>query len=448
MASTKIKTNKQAISTLAERFRVAGRRPSIYGYQPHSKQETFHRSTAKGKLFIGGNRAGKTVCGAVESIWWLTNTHPYRETPQLPIKARCVSVDFSQGVEKIVKPEIARWLPPSELINGSWESSYHRDTRTLTLDNGSTLEFQSYDQSLEKFAGTSRHFTWFDEEPPQTIFVECKARLIDTGGSWWITETPVAGLTWTHDDIYLPGKDVSNPLIDVIEIDMTENPHLNTGEIEEFLSTLTGDERKARKEGKYVSSGGLIYPMFSSANLIDPVIPPKTWLHVVALDFGLNNPTAVGWYAVDKDGRMIMYDEHYESGKVVDYHARKIHSINKSHERVPAYYVGDPAGKARDPITGTSIYLEYVEHGIPIIPGVNDVRAGIMRMASAIRGIAVGEDKFVPKFYVTKNCTNFLYEINRYRYSVWAEAKARFEKNKKEEPSKKMITYLMLLDIL
>ncbi len=99
--------------------------------------------------------------------------------------------------------------------------------------------------------------------------------------------------------------------------------------------------------------------------------------------------------------------------------------------------MGDPAGKARDPITGTSIYLEYIEHGIAIVPGVNDVRAGIMRMASAIRGIAVGDDKFIPKFYVTKNCTNFLYEINRYRYSVWAEAKARFEKNKKEEPTKK-----------
>lgn len=435
----KIKNEKEVISSLADRFRLAARRPSMYGYVPHQKQEIFHKSKKQGRLYIGGNRAGKTTGGSIEAIWWLTGTHPYQKTPPVPVQGRCVSVDFSQGVEKIVKPEVARWLPPSELKDGSWESSYNRETRTLTLENGSTLEFMSYDQHLEKFAGTSRTFCYFDEEPPQPIFVECKARLVDQAGHWWIAMTPVNGMTWTHDELYLPGKE-GDALIEVVEVDITDNPHLNIGEIEQFLSGLSEDERKARKEGRYVASGGLIYSDFSSKNIIDPVVPPKEWLHAVGMDFGLNNPTAGMWGAVNKEGTLIIYDEHYESGKVVGWHSKKIHEINKSHDRIPDYYVGDPSCRARDPITGTSIQLEYIENGIPIILGVNDVRAGIIRTAGLIRGTAVDtgeEKKFIPKLYITRNCVNLLYEIKRYRWSVWAEKKARFDKNKKDEPHKK-----------
>lgn len=432
-----VTSDTQAISTLAQRFRVAARSPSIYGYKPHAKQEQFHKSKAKGRLYIGGNRSGKTVGGAVEAIWRLEGKHPYQRVPEAPIDGRCVSVDFQQGVEKIVKPMIAKWLPPSSLINGSWEDSYHRDTRTLTLENNSTLEFMSYDQQLEKFAGTSRGFCWFDEEPPKPIFNECKARLVDQAGFWWITETPVEGMTWTHDDLYLPGKDPDNHLIDVIQVDITDNPFLNPGEIEEFLSGLDIDERKARKSGTYVASGGLIYPQFGDHHIIDPVVPPKEWLHLAGGDFGLNNPTCILWGAVNKLGDLVIYDEHYESGKVVSWHASKIKEANVSHGRVPDYYVGDPSARNRDPITGTSIQLEYIENGIPFITGNNDVKAGIMRVSGYFRGLPVGEGKYRQRFYVTKNCVNFLYEIKRYRWSVWAEKKARFDRNKKEEPHKK-----------
>ena len=40
----------------------------------------------------------------------------------------------------------------------------------------------SSDQDLQKFAGTSRHFVHFDEEPPEPVYEECRARLVDTNG--------------------------------------------------------------------------------------------------------------------------------------------------------------------------------------------------------------------------------------------------------------------------
>jgi len=70
-----------------------------------------------------------------------------------------------QGIEKIILPELAKWIPPSDLIKQSWEESYNRGLRTLTLANGSFVEMMTYEMELEKFAGTSRHFIHFDEEP-------------------------------------------------------------------------------------------------------------------------------------------------------------------------------------------------------------------------------------------------------------------------------------------
>lgn len=423
-------TTSDVFRTLSEQLKTASARPNIYGYKPHGKQVAFHSSSAQGRLFLGGNRSGKTVGGAVEAIWWLTGRHPYIVTPPPPVRGRCVAVDFLNGVEKIVKPEVARWIPSGELKGGSWETAYNKELRTLTLANDSFLEFMSYDQALEKFAGTSRHFIWFDEEPPYDIFVENKMRLIDVGGHWWITMTPVEGMTWVYDTVYLAAR--SDPNLKVIEVDMTENVYMNPGEIQAFMSGLTTDEKAARIRGKFVQIGGLIYKAFGEANIIDPVIPPADWVHVASLDAGFNNPTAWLWGAVDKDGRLIIYDEHYESGQVVSYHAEQVKGMNRIHGRNPDYYVGDPSIRNVDPITGTSILIEYVEHGIPIVLGNNDVRAGINRVAQMVEGY-----NGVPRLYITKNCVNTIWEMQRYRWGRWATKRMEFEKNKKEEPHKK-----------
>lgn len=430
----KIATESGFLSELAGRLRLAATRPNILGYIPHEKQVIFHSSGSKSKLFIGGNRSGKTVGGATEAIWWLTGTHPYRtDLPKGPIRGRCVSVDFTNGVEKIVGPEIARWAPPSALRGGSWKSAWDKETRTLYFENGSFLEFMSYDQDLDKFAGTSRHFIWFDEEPPNDIFNECMMRLIDTGGSYWVTMTPVEGMTWVFDDLYEPGRSGLSDTL-VVEVEMGMNPHLNMGEMDRILAGLSADERKAREKGQFVQIGGTIYKMWNPDLHIlgGELTIPTGWLHVASMDHGFNNPTAWLWAAVSPDGDIIVYDEHYEDGKLVGYHAAKVHETNLRHGLIPSYYVGDPSIRNTDPITGTSVHLEYLEYGIPIVLGNNDVKAGINRVGRYLTGL-----NGKPKLYVHERCRNLLHEIPRYRWSTWATKKQQFQKNKKEEPHKK-----------
>jgi len=430
---SKISSSRDLIRGISEGLKRSATRPTAYGYVPHPKQRLFHSSEARGRLFIGGNRSGKTVGGGIELVNKAIGRDPFKPIKhEPPVDLRAIGVDFDHGVAKIVMPEIARWMPPSFLKNGSWEDSYDKQLRTLTLTNKSTIEFMSYEQDLEKFAGTSRHGIWFDEEPPQDIYVENLLRLLDVGGTYWITMTPVDGMTWTYDDLYLAAR-VSDE-IDVIEVDVEENPHINATEIDAIFSGLDEDERQARRHGHYVQVGGLIYKMFGEHNIIEPFIPPRQWLHFASMDHGLNNPTCFGWLACSPDGDLFLYDEHYKSGEVVSWHAFRVHEKNLEHERVPDYYVGDPSIRNTDPITGTSVQIEYVEHGIPIVPGNNDVHAGINLVASRLK---LNTHTGRPRLFIMKNCEKTIWEANKYRWATWASKKHIREKNKKEEPHKK-----------
>src|SRR6266540_6414928 len=99
-------------------------KPNNFQYKPHPKQVVFHRSIANGRQYVGGNRSGKTTSGINEDIWWLTGRHPYIKLPEPPILGRVLTVDFKNGWNKIIMPQLKQWIPPSDLINGSWEDSW------------------------------------------------------------------------------------------------------------------------------------------------------------------------------------------------------------------------------------------------------------------------------------------------------------------------------------
>jgi len=412
-------------------------RPTIHGYKPHETQTRFHQGEQQGKLYIGGNRSGKTVGGIVEDIWWLRGEHPFRNLFKPPVRGRIVTVSYTEGIKLIIIPELAKWLPPSDLINGSWEDSYSKADRVLTLNNGSTVELMSYDQKLEKFAGTSRHFIHFDEEPPQDIYNECRLRLLDTLGSWWITMTPVEGMTWVYDDLYMPNKNSNNRML-VVEIDTAENPHISNAEIEVVFEGLSSDDRKARKEGKFVQLGGTAFhhfiPQYAPVGHLLEVLDEekleriKGWTHYASLDHGLNNPTAWLWHAVSPTGAVVTYDELYDNERLVNDFAQEIHIRNQLAGRVaPQIYVGDPAIAQRNAQTGDSIQTAYAMAGVPIVLGNNDVKIGIDKMNRYLKG---GR-------WAIAGCPNLVRELQRVRWKIYETAKRRRDNNPREELHKK-----------
>ena len=52
------------------------------GEKKHEKQLAFHRCLKRNRWVFGGNRSGKTECGAVECVYMARGIHPYRQNRQ------------------------------------------------------------------------------------------------------------------------------------------------------------------------------------------------------------------------------------------------------------------------------------------------------------------------------------------------------------------------------
>lgn len=59
----------------------------------------------------------------------------------------------------------------------------------------SSLQFKSTEQGRESFQGASVDVMFFDEEPPQDVYVEGLLRIMTVNGICYICATPLRGLT-------------------------------------------------------------------------------------------------------------------------------------------------------------------------------------------------------------------------------------------------------------
>lgn len=438
------------------------RMPNMYAYKPHEKQLEFHSCTKKERLFVAGNRSGKTLGSVMEAIWWLTKTHPYRETPKGQVRGRVVAVDFLNGVDKIILPLYKQLLPPEYLIEGSWNRSYSQERHVLTLRDGSFVEFMSQDQDLDKFAGTSRHFVHFDEECPKVIFEECKLRLLDTNGEWWISETPVAGMEWIYDDLYVPYFEAimrgEEPSIGLVQMATGENPYLDPEAIERIFGSLGAEAKAVRMSGEYTMISGSLYKEFgefthaAQTRETFEFDPLRMRLYLTG-DHGINNPTAWLWVAADVKGGLTVIRELYETGKAVAEIARMIQEVNAELGVQPYMITLDPATEQRSGFSNAegqpmTIADEYRRHGINVITkGIpRDKSIGINKILQYLK---VNPKTGRPFLTVLRECHNTIREIkgakqNRYVNKKVAELKNKPEgQREKDDHTTDALRYLM-----
>ena len=280
------------------------------GDKIHLKQIEFHKCLSKNRWVFGGNRSGKSQCGAAETVWLARGNHPFRKNK--PIS--CWVVSLSTQVQRdVAQQKILSFLNPDWIVEIIMLSGRKDDPENGVIDyilirnvfgSLSKIAFKSCDQGREKFQGTSLDFVWFDEEPPYDIYLECKMRVLDRKGEIFGTMTPLKGLTWVYEEIYLNKK--QDPQIWTINMEWADNPYLDKNEIEEMSRLLSEDELDSRRYGKFVGHGGMVYNEFDPAiHVIEPFEVPVDWFDNISIDPGLHNPLSAHWYAVDYDGNIV-----------------------------------------------------------------------------------------------------------------------------------------------
>lgn len=387
----------------------------------HYKQLAFHKNPKRNRWVFGGNRSGKTECGAVEAVYMACAIHPYRVNKKevsgwVVSLSRQVQRDVAQ--EKILKYLNPKYILKIVMANGSKESPETGMIDFILIKNAlggvSKIGFKNCEQGREKFQGTSLDFVWFDEEPPYEIYNECKMRVLDKKGDIFGTMTPLKGLTWVYNEIYL--NESNSKEIWCEHIQWEDNPFLDKEEIMELSSSMSKEELEARKYGKFVNSSGMVYSEFDeNIHVIEPFDVPKDWFDNISIDPGLNNPLSAHWYAEDFDGNIYVIAEHFEAKKDVAYHASKIKEISDSlgWQRAKNGMICaliDSAASQRTLASEKSVVELFYDNGILVSPKVDkSMFSGISVVKSFLKS-AEGKTRL----FIFKNCVNLIKEFKSY----------------------------------
>lgn len=391
------------------------------GDKIHLKQVAFHKCKKRNRWVFGGNRSGKTECGAAEVVYMARGIHPYRENRK-NVFGWVVSLS-TQVQRDVAQAKILHYLNPSwiedvNMLSGKKDSREYGVIDQIRVRNVfggiSVIGFKSCDQGREKFQGSSLDFIWFDEEPPEDIYRECKMRVIDKKGDIFGTMTPLKGLTFIYDEIYLNSSGSKEVWYEFME--WADNPYLDGAEVEELTKTLSPDQLESRRYGRFKSNTGLVYPEFDENYfVIEPFDIPAEWQDMISIDPGLNNPLSAHWYAVDYDGNVYAVAEHFEAGKDVKYHADRIKAISEKigWKRRPDGKIEaiiDSAANQKTLALCKSVTELFFEQGIAVDPKVNkDIFSGIERVKQYLN-----KEKGRPKLFVFKNCVNLIREFKSY----------------------------------
>ncbi len=180
----------------------------------YAKHLEFFRAGAfhKERLFMAGNRVGKTIAGGGEMAYHLTGRYPdWWEGRRFDRAITALAAgDTSQTTRDIIQwkllgglwetPEFGTGLIPLDCLGkptpARGVANLYEEIRVKHVSGQwSRLMLRSYDQGRRIFQGTEQDVVWLDEEVPKDVYDEALIRTMTTRGIVLMTFTPLNGLT-------------------------------------------------------------------------------------------------------------------------------------------------------------------------------------------------------------------------------------------------------------
>lgn len=406
-------------------------------------------------LIKGGNRSGKSramICllivvalgreHPIARAWCELNDIPLSLIPSGPGTVVAVAQEHSDSVlyHRPVFEELLGKLPRK------W---YGREAdapaRCVITIPGTRVKarilFKAVAQGRGSMQGFSARMAWVDEEPLEPkgpgVIAELKMRVLDQQGpgkqgKLVISYASLSGFTWVHTRYEVHRKD--RVVIGVL--DALDNPHLPKDEFKAAFDDMDEDEVAQRRFGETRAKSGAVYPKWNPTGLdrngpghvCEPFEIPRGWPIVRAGDFGLVNPTCIGWGALGDDDTLYVFREWYrgnnESYPVI---AADVADFDRS-QRVVAGW-GDPAASEARAV--------FAAHGMPMEPANNDLRTGYALVKERLR--LRGDHR--PRFKVFSTCPNTIREMGGL---VWDPKRIDEVQLKKDDHAPDMVRYMVV----
>lgn len=236
-----------------------------------------------------------------------------------------------------------------------------------------------------------------------------KARFVDPAAAGASFTDMVTG----KPRIFIPAKVTDNPTL------MQADPTYI-----DFLEGLPEQLRKAWKEGNWNIVAGQVFTEWNTdLHVVQPFEIPGDWKRWLAMDWGVNKPFSVGWYAQDFDGRTYLYRELYMDGTkfestfgvslIPSRLAKVIINLMKTKKEEYLYLVADPS-MWNKPDGGESIAERMMKEGLKMIPADNDRINGLARYREAL---AIAPDK-KPWYQIFSTCVDTIRTIPNLPYDL------------------------------
>lgn len=411
---------------------TAIRNDGLAFYEPHPKQDLFHRSTALRRGVFAGNRFGKSIAGCAEDCawlrWerpWLPDTDPGRRSglPQYPVKGLVITTNWDKVDEVYTsnrgsEGKLWRFLPRDGFIKRTTRN-HEGKICVVECSNGSVLRFatvRSWLNDPQSVESTDYDFIHIDEPCPEGMWKGASRGLVDRNGSAWFTLTSLTE-PWIVDS-FLPGGQFERSMFKV-EGSIFDNPYLTPDAIKMFEATLTEDEKECRLYGKPLHLAGLVYKAFRYDKHVLQTLPkgwrsfmepPRDWSYYYYIDPHPRTPNAMLFLAVDKFNRLFFFHDIFERTTM-----REL--CNQGRPVVEGRHVirgrADPLAFIQDPETDKCWADDLCTHGFPVDKAIKAPMQGINRVNELLL-----EDP--PCVFFSPSCRRTLWEIQRYH---WDEEK-------------------------
>lgn len=395
-------------------------------FVPYPKQASFLAAKHPTKSLIGGNRAGKTEIGVVDDLlqllsWEFIPEHlkPYKHW-EPPFYLRVVVPTFGPVLEGGVLQKFRDLCPPAALHGGSFDGAYDKVARRLRFANGSTVLFGSGEQEPSAHASIKLHRAHFDEEPKghrgYEVFLENRKRIQDfkPDSQIMLTMTAENGLSWTFDEIFARRHE---PDVFCIRVSRRDNPFMDQAEVEKDALALGPERAAVAIDGHYMHLAGKVLNV-TDDHVIDPLTPEQVrefFEVVIGYDPGLGRSGLV-WVGFTKiDDRrlsMVVFDELYPKNLGVSEIVAAARLKNAKWgigdvmaSRDEPKWIIDPQHGGRGADGKYSVKDLLMQEQIFPTNGDNRREAGILELRQRLTDGAL---------LVTRNCTNWRHEADRY----------------------------------
>jgi phage terminase large subunit-like protein len=383
-------------ATIAQELDRRARTNKLRTYKPYSKQIDYHNALEREVLFMAGNQLGKTVAGAAEMAMHLTGRYPdwwngRKFAKAITAIAGSESYELTRdGVQRLLVGPPANdedwgtgFIPKSAIVSHTRRAGVSNalDSVSVRHESGgvSTLLFKAYEQGRGKWQANTVDYIWFDEEPPEDVYIEGITRTNATGGPVRLTFTPLRGMSAVVARYLLE----ESPDRAVIRMTIEDADHYTPEQRARIIASYPPHEREARTKGVPSLGSGRIFPIEESEIVCAPFEIPKIWPQITGIDFGWDHPFAAARLAWDRDNdRIYVIGEYRQREASPIIHAAALRPWG---DWLPVAWPHD--GLQHDKGSGEQLAAQYRAQGLNLTPeratfddGSNGVEAGVSDM--------------------------------------------------------------------